>query len=107
MPRSTAEVQRIALRAVEEARRHIPVADALIFGSYVTGTPREYSDIDLAIFTGEADTWDRERRLEVNHAIRKAVGYLVELHFFSMEAKQNARPSNFAGHVLEHGKGIA
>ena len=107
MVRSPAEVEATAKRAVEEARRHIPVADAVIFGSYVDGTPHEYSDIDLAIFTPAADTWSLRTRLAVNRAIRKAVDFAVEVHFFGTEAKRNARPTNFAGYILEHGKRIA
>ena len=107
MVRSSADAERIARRAVEEARKHIPVTDALIFGSYVEGTPHEWSDIDLAIFSPAVDTWDLKTRLAVNRAIRKAVDLAVEPHFFGMEAKRNARPSNFAGHVLEVGKRVA
>ena len=107
MARSDAEVAEIAAKAVAEARRHIPVTDAVIFGSYVDGTPHEWSDIDLAIFTPAADAWTRQARHAVNRAIRKAVDLAVEVHFFGMKAKENARPSNFAGYVLTHGKRIA
>lgn len=106
MVRSTAEADRLAGVAVEEARKQIPVLEAVMFGSHVEGTPHEYSDIDIAILTPAADTWTLRTRLAVNRAIRKAVDLAVELHFFGTEAKRNARPTNFAGHVLEHGKRI-
>ena len=77
-----------------------------MFGSYVGGTLHERSDIDLAIFTPPADTWTRQARHVVNRAIRKAVDLAVEVRFLGMAGNANARPSNFAGYVLEHGKRI-
>ena len=107
MVHSPADAEHLASLAVAEARKHNPVTDAIMFGSYVDGTPHEWSDIDLAIFTPAADTWTRQARHAVNRAIRKSVDLAVEVHFFGMKAKANARPSNFAGYVLEHGKRIA
>ena len=46
------------------------------------------------------------RGLTANGPVCKAVDLAVEVHFFGMKAKANARPSNFAGYVLAHGKRI-
>ncbi|MEW6326920.1 MAG: nucleotidyltransferase domain-containing protein [Thermodesulfobacteriota bacterium] len=42
----------------ELERNNIPVQEAIIFGSYAKGSPREESDIDLALIS-EAFTGDR------------------------------------------------
>ena len=58
MVASTDSIINIVKRYVEELRKHdIPVREAHLFGSYVKGTVREESDIDVAlvsdVFTGD------------------------------------------------------
>ena len=49
----------IVKRYIEELRKHnIPVREAILFGSYVKGTIKEESDIDVAVVS-EAFTGDR------------------------------------------------
>lgn len=53
-------------RYIEELRSHgIPVQEAIIFGSYAKGNPKEESDIDVALvssaFTG--DRFEDRRRI--------------------------------------------
>ncbi len=103
----TTSVELIAKRAVEEARKHIPVADAMIFGSQVDGTAHEWSDIDVAIFTPAAETWDVDTWLAVNRSIRKAMKFAVELHFFRARDLEGRPPSTFVGHILKTGKRVA
>jgi len=50
-------IRKIIQRYLQElARNHIPVQQAILFGSYANGNPREESDIDIAListaFTG-------------------------------------------------------
>lgn len=96
-----------AKQAVEEARKHIPVIEAVLFGSYVTGTPHEHSDIDVAIFSPALDGMKHRQALDLLIAIGKAVGRDVEVHLFGERHLRNARPSNFAGHILKVGKRVA
>lgn len=107
MVRSTADVESLARRSVEEARKHIPVTAAVIFGSYVDGTPHEHSDVDLAVFSPAVDEMTLRRFLDVSRAISKATDYVVEVHLFGETHLSNARPTNFAGYILQHGKRIA
>jgi predicted nucleotidyltransferase len=104
---SVAEAQRLAGTAVAEARRHIPVTDAVLFGSHVEGTPHEHSDVDLAIFSPAVDAMTTRQYLDTCRAISKATGYVVEVHLFSETARREARPSNFVGYILAHGRRIA
>jgi len=49
----------IVKRYIEELRKHnIPVREAILFGSYVKGTIKEESDIDIAVVS-DAFTGDR------------------------------------------------
>jgi len=42
-------VREIALKYAEEVKKVLSPEKILLFGSYVNGTPREYSDIDIAV----------------------------------------------------------
>jgi predicted nucleotidyltransferase len=105
--RPASEVERLIGLAVAEVRKEVPVAEVFLFGSYADGTPHEWSDIDLAIFSPAVDTWDRRKWLDMCYAASKASDFAVEPHFFGMKAKANARPTNFVGYILAHGKRIA
>lgn len=36
---------------IEQVNQHVTVDKVILYGSWVNGTPTEYSDIDLAIFS--------------------------------------------------------
>ena len=42
-------VREIALKYAEEVKKVLNPEKIILFGSYVNGTPREYSDIDIAV----------------------------------------------------------
>lgn len=107
MARSTVEADALAERAVAEARRLIPVTSALMFGSHVDGTPHEHSDVDLAIFSPAVEGMTTREYLDTCRAISKATDYVVEVHLFGETHLRDARPTNFAGYILQHGKRVA
>ena len=38
---------------IEQVNQHVTVDKVILYGSWVNGTPTEYSDIDLAIFSAD------------------------------------------------------
>jgi predicted nucleotidyltransferase len=44
-----AAVREIALKYAEEVKKVLSPKKIILFGSYVSGTPRKYSDIDIAV----------------------------------------------------------
>lgn len=48
--------------AVEVLSRYTPVAAAYLFGSWVEGSADEESDIDLAVFLEDIESWDLATR---------------------------------------------
>jgi predicted nucleotidyltransferase len=104
MVRSAAEVDRISRQALETLDAELPIAAAFLFGSYVEGRARDDSDIDLAIFT------DRHARLKIAEKsrlqlrVQRHCALDLELHFYPVDALNVARPTNFYGYLLEHGK---
>lgn len=106
MARDVAEVTNIAERAVVLLQAHVPVTRAYLFGSYVEGTAREDSDIDIAAFSPAVDTMDLKARVHLAVEVEREIGDPVELHLFGKKDLDEARPSNFFGYLLKRGKPI-
>jgi predicted nucleotidyltransferase len=72
----------------------------LLFGSYLNGTPHEYSDIDIAvIFDSFSGDWmSGEVRLQT--ICREIKNFDIEPHLMELEHD----PSGFAHHVQKIGK---
>ena len=104
MVRSAAEVERLSAQALETVERELPIAAAFLFGSYVDGRAHDGSDIDLAIFTPERSRLKIADRSRLQLHVQRRCAIDLELHFYSADALDTARPTNFYGYLLEHGK---
>ena len=93
-------------RAVARLREEIDVESAVLFGSRATGVAHRDSDIDLAIFSKAVERWTVEDKVRLAGTI-KGISPLIELHLFSERALKEARPTNFAGHILATGVKVA
>ena len=98
--------QRQAVRKVEQfaqaVRRHLPVCDVLLYGSYAKGRPRQYSDIDVAVVVDEytGDLFGMKASL-----FRLRGGIDVRIEPLLLERKHD--PANFLEEILRTGKLIA
>jgi len=93
-------------RAVARLRREIDVETAVLFGSRATGDAHRDSDFDLAVFSRAVERWTIEDKVRLAGMV-KEINPLIELHLFSERALKEARPTNFAGHILATGVKVA
>jgi predicted nucleotidyltransferase len=106
MVRGPDELEKIINEVIAELGRGLRISTAVLFGSYARDEAGPYSDIDIAVFSADVEDWSAEKRIDL--AVDIKLRYPdVELHLFSLDALQNARPSNFYGHILETGKRVA
>lgn len=95
-------------RTIEEGlahlRQRIRIEAAYLFGSQMSGEANEYSDIDLAIFSPDVDGLNVVERIHLTAQLALGCDSNLELHLFPMQALANARPTNFAGYIVTHGK---
>lgn len=84
--------------------QRIRIKSAYLFGSYATETPREYSDIDLAVFY--EGSLDFEEKASLAAQVKLHCAQDVELHLFPAKALEEARPTNFYGYLIENGKAV-
>ncbi|TKB89860.1 MAG: nucleotidyltransferase domain-containing protein [Nitrospira sp.] len=106
MARNFIEIETVASRTLTLLKERIPVTQAYIFGSHVEGVPDENSDIDIAAFSPAADAMDAATRVALIVDVERQVGASVELHLYGASQYAEARPTNFFGYLLTHGKPI-
>ncbi len=106
MARNLSEIETVASRTLSLLRERIPVTQAYLFGSQVEGIPDESSDIDIAAFSPAVDVMDTAARVALVVDVERQVGAPVELHLYGSLQYAEARPTNFFGYLLTHGKPI-
>lgn len=104
---TVANLEDIVEKGLAQVRQRIRIEAAYLFGSQVTGEANEDSDIDLAIFSPDVDGLNLVERVHLTSEIALGCSVDLELHLFPSEALANARPTNFAGYILAHGKRLA
>jgi predicted nucleotidyltransferase len=98
------DINTIIEQGLAHVRKRIRVEAAYLFGSQVTGKAHEDSDIDLAIFTPDVETLNLVERVHLTSEIALGCDSNLELHLMPSRALAEARPSNFAGYIVAHGK---
>jgi len=93
------KVRQIAHRFADLVRTKYDPLRVILFGSYVDGTPHEYSDIDIAVvfsnFKGDwLKTWSNL------FGIKNDIDFDIEPHLMD----EMHDPSGFLEHVMETGE---
>jgi uncharacterized protein len=80
-------------------KQYFPVKKIILFGSYINGTPREHSDIDVAVLFDETDEnfLDVETKL---YKLRRDVDTRIEPKLFV----GNNDPCGFLEEILRTGE---
>lgn len=91
-------------KALYYLRQRIRIEAAYLFGSQLTREASEESDIDLAVFSSDADSMSLAERVRLGSELALDCSLDLELHLYSSRALANARPSNFAGYIISHGR---
>lgn len=106
MVKTEVEITEIIKRAVEALSKEIIVERAFLFGSYAAGAANENSDVDLAVFSSSVEGWSLDRKIRLAARVKDVSPYL-EVHIYPMSKLEDARPTNFYGHILKTGKKVA
>jgi len=83
--------------------RYAKVVSAYVFGSQVEGTTDQWSDIDIAVFIDEFESWDIHTRARIAAKVQKGAGDDIDVHFLSIDALQERDAAGFAAWVLNRG----
>ena len=97
------EIIEQAQRAVEAVKKYGQVVSAYLFGSHAWGTPDEYSDIDIAVFMKDIDSWNVHRRVSVMADVQLEAGVDIEVHLFPASKLSNPDPASFSYEIIQKG----
>jgi len=103
MVKEQSELREIILKVIKYLKKQIEVDYVILFGSYASGVPHEYSDIDLGIVSPNLSAKSMEEKAKLFSEIKLNCDIDVEVHFFSLKELDNARSTNFLGHIIETG----
>ena len=106
MARKAEDVGSVVARTISLVKSRIPVSKAFLFGSYLEGTADEGSDIDIAVFSPAVDEMSFTQKVSLIVDIERQVRDSIDLHLFGVQSLANARPTNFFGYLVGHGKSI-
>lgn len=106
MVKTKTEIKNIIEDSIKYLGNKIHIGSAYLFGSYASGTAGIWSDIDLAVFSKDADNMNIEDKAELAAGLRLRCHMEVELHLFPQRALKEARATNFYGYILETGEKV-
>ncbi|RJQ46346.1 MAG: nucleotidyltransferase domain-containing protein [Nitrospiraceae bacterium] len=106
MVKTKTEIRSIIEDSIRYLRNKISISSAYLFGSYASGTAGAWSDIDLAVFSRDADKMKIEDKAKLASELRLRCHTEVELHIFPQRALKEARTTNFYGYILKTGKKV-
>ncbi|MDR1330279.1 MAG: nucleotidyltransferase domain-containing protein [Oscillospiraceae bacterium] len=96
-----ATVRDIAARYAEEVRKVLNPDAVILFGSYVNGTPHEWSDIDIAVIVNDFDgNW--LKTASMLFGLSWEVSLDIEPHLLD----ETHDASGFVEHVIKTGEVI-
>ena len=98
------EMTALARAVARFLRAHMDVAAIYLFGSQVRGDTHEYSDIDIAIFSRDADQLGLIGRMKLGARLQQACGDIIEPYFFPAWALEAPPRGSFAEHVINTGR---
>jgi predicted nucleotidyltransferase len=104
MALSEDQVAKIIRGFISELKREIPIKEIILFGSYAKGSPKEYSDIDLAVIS---DWFEGKPRIEnMQYLSRIAASYnsLIEALPFTEEEYNNLDKRSFLASIIHSGR---
>ena len=96
-----AAVRKIAEKYAEEVKKMLNPDAIVLFGSYINGTPHEWSDIDIAVICNgfEGDWYETTIKLA---RLSREISFDIEPHLLD----ETCDRSGFVSHVLETGEFI-
>ncbi|OGQ05394.1 MAG: hypothetical protein A2W61_05840 [Deltaproteobacteria bacterium RIFCSPLOWO2_01_44_7] len=96
-------VEKVVHAFVEKLKEHIHVEKVILFGSYARGTPRPWSDIDLAVISPDFHGGTIEDHILLGRIARTITPQIEALPYLP-EDFRDAEPSSFEATILKDGK---
>lgn len=96
-------VDEIVHAFIQKLKRHIRVEQVILFGSYSRGTPRPWSDIDLAVVSPDFHGGTEKDHFLLAKIAREITPQIEALPYLPEDFKE-ADPASFEAFILKEGK---
>lgn len=104
------EPKKILAQFIKETKKKIPVEKVILFGSYALGTPKKYSDIDIAVISPKFSGMNELKRIQLLldcvHKIKSDLTIDIETFGYTPEEYKSAGHFDFLGTIKETGEVI-
>ena len=87
----------------ERLQTKVRVRKMILFGSYACGTPRDYSDVDVAVISPDFHGGTKADYRLLGRAARE-VNSLIEAFAYTPRDIKNCQPGDFLDHIIKTGK---
>lgn len=94
MLKEAVSLKEIGKEIEEYLSRYIIVNMIIVYGSYAYGTPREDSDIDIAVISVNFRNMSIMERIELLAGASVAIDSRIEVKGFTLEEYENAMPGS-------------
>lgn len=103
MVKTKTEIEEKIKQYIQILKKHIKVNLVVLYGSYADENPNPYSDIDLAIFSGDFGK-DRLREMRLLSRLTLEVDVDIEPIAFSYDEYLDHSDADFVAEILNKGK---
>lgn len=90
---------------IQELQKQIQVEEVILFGSYCRQTPRDYSDIDIAVVSPDFEGGTEKDCLLLDRIARR-IHPLIEAIPYNSKDFRNFEPGDFIDEILKTGQVI-
>lgn len=101
-------LKKILAQFIKKTASKIPIQKIILFGSYANGTPKNHSDVDIAVisvaFKGMNEIERIKLLLDFAHQIKYKTTIDIETFGYTPEEYENASHFDFLGTIKETGK---
>ena len=101
---TTTATKEIVRQAIDYLRQKIRVHQAILFGSHARGEADEWSDVDLAVISPDFAQMSHRKIMDLLVEVSLAVTPVLEIRPYTPTDLNEARPTNFLGHILTEGR---
>lgn len=101
--KATVGAEKLIQRTLNYLTRRVRVERVILFGSHARGAADRWSDIDLAVVSADFARMTHEQVMDLLVEVALAVDPVVEVRPYTPHELEQARPTNFLGHILATG----
>lgn len=104
MVKTKTELDKSINRFINRIKKKIHVSYVILFGSYANGTPRPYSDIDIAVISPDFDKMKEIEAMQFLSLQAKDSDILIEPLSFPLKELKHLTHGSFLDYILKNGK---